>query len=231
VLPSNAYLDNATLSVYKKDDYSSTDFDITIQNGQPTYPHNPLQTSDYSKSLYSGNGGTLNTSRFGSGYNAIRLNDLAWINKTGVTKLCLRSSRDINGNAPTGNEYINVYSNEFLGMYPPRLVINYRNQSKIKNTGSIDIKGYLLIQVQFYNSTQGKWLLDDDTINETTARTITCGNQLALDTIFNGQMRASDLTHGTGTYRVYSAFRDPEGNILRTDNDVDLEAWWQFSKT
>ncbi|HIH28831.1 MAG TPA: hypothetical protein HA260_03400, partial [Thermoplasmata archaeon] len=173
-----------------------------------------------------------NTSRFSSGYNAIRLNDLSWINKTGVTKLCLRSSRDINGNAPTGNEYINVYSNEFLGMNPPRLVINYRNQSKIKNTGSTDIKGYLLIQVQFYNSSQGKWLVDDDTINETSTRTITSGNHLALDRgIFNGNVRASDLTHGTGTYRVYAAFRDPEENILRTDDDVDLEAWWQFSKT
>ncbi len=231
VLPSNAYLDNATLSVYKKDDYSATDFDITIQNGQPTYPHNPLQTSDYSKSLYSGNGGSLNTSRFSSGYNAIQLNDLTWINKTGITKLCIRSSRDISGTAPTGNEYVNVYSNEFLGMNPPRLVINYRNQSKIKNTGSTDIQGYLLIQVQFYNSTQGKWLVDDDTINETTPRTITTGNQLGLDTIFNGHVRASDLTHGTGTYRVYAAFRDPEENILRTDDDTELAAWWQFSKT
>ena len=60
-LPSNAYLDNATLSLYKKDDYSTTDFDITIQNGQPTYPHNPMQTGDYAKGHYSGNGGTLNT--------------------------------------------------------------------------------------------------------------------------------------------------------------------------
>ncbi len=230
-LPSNAYLDNATLSLYKKDDYSSTDFDITIQNGQPTYPHNPMQTGDYFRNYYSGNGGTLGTSRFTSGYNAITMSNLNWINKTGITKLCLRSSRDISGTAPTGNEYVNVYSNEFLGMNPPRLVINYRNQSKIKNTGSTDIKGYLLIQVQYYNSTQGKWLVDNDTINETTTRTITSGNQLALDTIFNGHVRASDLTHGTGTYRVYTAFRDPEGNILRTNDDTELEAWWQFSKT
>ena len=179
----------------------------------------------------SGNGGTLNTSGFTSGYNTIKLNDLRWINKTGITQLCLRSSKDISGIAPTGSEYVNVHSNEFLGMCPPKLVINYRNQSKIKNAGSTDIKGYLLVQIQFYNSTQGKWLLDDDTINETTTRTITSGNQLALDTIFNGHIRASELTHGTGTYRVYTAFRDPEGNILRTDDDVDLEAWWQFNKT
>ncbi len=48
-------------------------------------------------------------------------------------------------------------------------------------------------------------------MNETTPRTINSGSQLALDTIFNGKIRASNLQHGTGTYRVYAAFRDPEG--------------------
>ena len=160
VLPSNAYLDDATLSLYKKDDYSSMDFDITIQNGQPTYPHNPMQTGDYCRGYYSGNSGSLNTSRFTSGYNAIPLNNLSWINTTGVTKLCLRSSRDISGNAPTGNEYINVYSGNAFEpgggiTYKPKLVITYRNQSKIKNMGSTDIKGYLLIQVQYYETGKG----------------------------------------------------------------------------
>ncbi len=230
-LPSNAYFDNATLSLYKRTDYSTTDFDITIQNGQPTYPHDPLQTSDYNKSHYSGNGGALNTANLTSGYNPITLTNLTWINTTGITKLCLRSSRDINGIAPTGNEFISVYSRDFVFAYPPKLVISYRNQSKIKNSGSTDIKGYLLIQIQFYNTSQSTWVLDNDTINETTPRIITSGNQLALDTIFNGNVRVSDLTHGIGTYRVYTAYRDPEGNILRTNDDVDLEAWWQFNKT
>jgi hypothetical protein len=107
----------------------------------------------------------------------------------------------------------------------------YQNQSKIKNTGSTNIKGYLLIQVQFYNTSQGKWLMDNDTVNETSPRTINSGSQLALDTIFNGKIRASDLTHGTGTYRVYTALRDPEGNILKTNAGSELKAWWEFSKT
>jgi len=230
-LPSNAYLDNATLSLYKKDDYSATDFDITIQNGQPTYPHDPMQSGDYNKNDYSGNGGTLNTSKFTNGYNDIQVSNLNWITKGGTTKLCLRSSRDINGNEPTGNEYANVHSSEFLGMCGPKLVIMYRNQSKIKNTGSTDIKGYLLIQVQFYNTSQGKWLVANDTVNETTSRTINCGSQLALDTIFNGKIRASNLQHGAGTYRVYTTFRDPEGNILKTNSGSELKAWWQFNKT
>jgi len=231
-LPANAYLDSAILSLYKRDDYSTTDFDLTIQNGQPTYPQNPLREGDYDKEYYSGDGGSYNTAYFVNGRNNISITELGWINDEGITKLCLRSSRDINGNAPTGNEYINVYStNAPLGAYVPKLIITYRNQSKIKNIGETDINGYLLIQVQYYNETQESWIIDNDTINETTPRTITSGNQLALDTIFNGNVRASDLTHGAGTYRVYAAFRDPEGNILRTNDDVDLEAWWQFSKT
>jgi hypothetical protein len=235
-LPSNAIIDNATLSLYKKDDYSTTDFTITIQNGQPTYPHNPLQAGDYAKSHYSGNGGGLNTSRFVNGRNNITLANLNWINKTGTTKLCLRSSRDINGTIPTGSEYVNVYSANAMDpmpdvSYKPKLIITYRNQSKIKNAGSTNIKGYLLIQVQFYNTSQGKWLLDNDTVNETSPRTINSGSQLALDTIFNGKIRASNLQHGAGTYRIYTAFRDPEGNILKTNTGAELKAWWQFNKT
>jgi hypothetical protein len=233
VLPSNAYLDNATLSLYKQDDCSTTDFDITIQNGQPTYPHDSLQSSDYNKNDYSGNGGTLNTSGFTTGYNAITLNNLSWINMTGTTKLCLRSSRDINGKEPTGNEYVNIYSSNYQETgYLLKLVIAYRNQSKIKNTGSTNIKGYLLMQVQYFDEGQfPPWIVDIDGVNETSPRTITSGDQLPLDLIFNGLIRASDLTHGEGTYRVYAAFRDPDGNILRTNDDMALEAWWQFSKT
>ena len=113
----------------------------------------------------------------------------------------------------------------------PKLVVCYRNQSKIKNTGSTNIEGYLLIQVQFYSSSQGAWLIDRDIINETSSRTINASNQLALDTIFNGHVRASDLSHGTGTYRVYAVFRDLYGNILKTSSGVELKAWWQFIKT
>ena len=108
------------------------------------------------------------------------------------------------------------------------------NPKSTFNDKSIGEKQYSLgIQVQYYNETLENWVVDNDTVNETTPRTINTGSQLALDTIFNGLVQASDLTHGTGTYRIYTAFRDPEGNILRTNDDDDmyLEAWWQFSKT
>ena len=104
-------------------------------------------------------------------------------------------------------------------------------QSKIENTGEIDISGYLLMQVQYYNESLESWIVDNDTINETTSRIINSSCQLGLDTIFNGHVRASDLMNGPGLYRVYAAFQDPEGNILKTNDETDLEAWWQFNKT
>ena len=234
-LPSNAIIDNATLALCKKDDFSTTDFAITVQNGQPTYPHDPLESGDYAKeNYYSEESDSLATADFKDGINEIMLTNLNWINRSSMTKLCLRSSRDINGTQPTGDEYVTIYSADTTQEpqnYVPRLIITYRNQSKIKNTGSTDIKGYLLIQIQYYNTSKSEWLLDNDTINENSPRTIDSGNQLALDTIFNGKIRASDLTHGEGLYRVYTTFRDPEGNMLKTGSEAELEAWWQFSKT
>jgi len=225
-ITSNCVITNATLSLYKNSDFSSTDFNIVVQNGQPTYPHNPMQSGDYNRNHYSGNGGSLNTVNFHDGYNNISLTNYSWINKNGMTKLCLRSSRDINGNTPTGNEYVSVYANEGESGKQPKLRIEYRNQSKIKNTGSTNISGYLLMQVQYREGEE--WVVDHDTVNETTPRTINAGQQLGMDTIFNGLVNTIDLNHGNGRYRVYAAFRDKYGNILQTSEGKSLAAWWEF---
>jgi len=112
-------------------------------------------------------------------------------------------------------------------------VVMYGNQSKIKNTGSTDIKGYLLIQVQYHNSSwpSGVWVVANDTINETSARIVNAGGLLALDTIFNNKAYTTNLikSYGTGLYRVYAAFRDSAGNVLRCDNGVLLEATYEFT--
>ncbi len=229
-LPSNAYIDSAILTLYKKDDYSTTDFDITIQNGQPTYPHNPLQKDDYDKRLYSGNGGSMNTTSFVSGRNNISITEFDWINETGITKFCLRSSRDISGTTPTGSEYVNVYSaNTPNAGWVPKLIIAYRNQSKIKNTGSTDIKGYLLMQVQYYNTTNSTWIIDNDTVNETTLRIINASEQIGLDMIFNDIVNTWNLSYGNGTYRVYAAFRDPDGDVLQINDSLFLNASYEFN--
>jgi len=103
-------------------------------------------------------------------------------------------------------------------------------QSKIVNIGSTNISGYLLIQVQYSESTgqAGEWIVDNDTINETTPRTINIGEQLALDLIFNGLVSTDDLVNGDGCYRVYAAFRDPDGDVLVCDDESLLETWYEF---
>ena len=232
-LPSNSYIYNATVSLYRKDDYSTKDFFLTIQNGQPDCPHNPLEIGDYNKINYSGCGGGFNTSSFVNGRNNITLTNSSWLTREGFTKFCLRSSCDIDGTAPSKDEYVNVYSSDALGVgYYPRLIISYGNQSKIKNTGLRPIKGFLLMQVHFYNGTHMPpgWVVANDTVNETTARTINAMDQFGLDTVFNDLVNTSSLlsSYGRGLYRVYAAFRDPDGNILVTSDEEEMVCWYEF---
>lgn len=126
-IPTEATITLATLNLYGYLDYSTTDFNITVQNGQPTYPHDPLVVGDYNKANYSGDGGSLSTSGFiTTGYNTITLNSdgRSWVTKGGQTKLCIRSDRDIAGTTPTGDEFVVIYSNEEAG-YQPYLYIEY----------------------------------------------------------------------------------------------------------
>ena len=112
-LPDDVYILAATLSLVGYSDDSDTDFDITVVNGSSLIP--PLALSDYgllrSQTI---SGGAFNTSGFMTAYFDIQLNadGIGWISKTGMTKLGLRSSRDINANAdfPNARESLSVLS-------------------------------------------------------------------------------------------------------------------------
>ena len=105
-------------------------------------------------------------------------------------------------------------------------------QSKIENTGSTNFSGYLLMQIEYYNTTTSTWILEQEVVNETTTRTINTGSTLALDTIFNPyNVSTSSFTNGDGTYRVYTAFRDIYGDVLICDDESSLETDYQFTVT
>jgi len=124
-IPDTATVTGAKLSIAFYSDLSDTDFDITIQNGQPTRPSDPLALADFDRTFYSGNGGTLNTNGIAlNTYYNITLTEPSWINITSTTKLALLSSRDIAGTAPTGLEWVNVYYAE-TGTYKPKLYVEY----------------------------------------------------------------------------------------------------------
>jgi len=124
-----ATITGATLYLYGDYDDSSTNFSITITTGMPTYPHDPPVNGDFYYLNYgTTSGGALSTTSFSiTGYNAITLNatGYGWINKTGTTKFCIRSSRDIAGNTPTGHETVDIKGYGVGAGYWPYLAVTY----------------------------------------------------------------------------------------------------------
>ena len=107
-IPDGATITSATLHFRGSGDTSVTDFDIIIQSGMPARPADTLTTADYDMTFYSGNYGEMNTADYVIGDNPIELTagGLAIINKTGLTKFCLRSGEDIDNSQPAGDEWV-----------------------------------------------------------------------------------------------------------------------------
>ncbi|MEM2972501.1 MAG: hypothetical protein QW270_08825 [Candidatus Bathyarchaeia archaeon] len=128
-IPSNANITSATLSLCAGSPPSNVTFNVTIQNAQVA--HTPLKVEDYNYSLYSGNGGSRSV-HDGFAINSywnITLNaeGLNWIEKGGWTKLCLRSSHDIDNVAPTlgKDEYVTFFATEHGWKSAPKLYVTY----------------------------------------------------------------------------------------------------------
>jgi len=130
-IPDYATINNATLSLRVKTLYfpPAKNWNLSIQNGQPTYPHEPMDTDyDFYHAYYSGDGGNISTSEMSAeAYFNITLTTTAldWIDVDGTTKLCLRSDADINNTAPVGNDLITLYTAEAGTSYSPILYVGY----------------------------------------------------------------------------------------------------------
>jgi hypothetical protein len=86
----------------------SQEFDIVVQNGQPTYPHSPPVCADYDLDNMSGDGGSLDgilASDYGWKEIALNEDGKSWLGVTEdlIGKLFFVSSRDIAGLKPVGN--------------------------------------------------------------------------------------------------------------------------------
>jgi len=102
--------------------------DMVLQNGQPTYPHNPAVIGDYDKSNYSGDGGSIELQgKSYQTYYSFLLNATGegWMQVNGITKLCLRSEHDIAGSVPSEepDERCRIYMCD--GTYPMYLRITW----------------------------------------------------------------------------------------------------------
>ncbi len=144
-ISSTSVIDSASLFLYGKSDHSDANFNIVVQSGQPTYPHNPLNGDDYDKTYYdsNGKGSAFGTASFTtSGYNEIELNGagLGMITKEGTTKLCVRSEEDIDASAPTGYEYVDVYSADEAGTSKdPYLYVEYTTVPDMDTSACTDV--------------------------------------------------------------------------------------------
>jgi hypothetical protein len=121
-IPLWAIVVAARLHLCQKGDWSTTDYDLVVQNGQPTYPHNPVVVGDFDMTQYAGNGGSFNTVGMPGAdvYFWLDLNatGIGWINKGGLTKLCLRTSEDIASTFVGGNQYQDIHDGLDAGQEP-----------------------------------------------------------------------------------------------------------------
>lgn len=128
-IPSGATISQAQLALYLHEKYNDdSPFSVVLQTGGATYPHNPFVAADYNKTYYSGDGGSLSydSSTIGN-YNYIVFNStgLGYITKAGASKFCLRTSDDINGTTPVGENSMIFYSYEMGSGFQPTLLVNY----------------------------------------------------------------------------------------------------------
>ena len=132
-IPIGAIISSAILYLYCISKSTTTDCNIVIQDGQPTYPHNPPTETDWYYANYKNNGGQKLASSFTlNSYNTITLNSngVAWINKGGITKLCLRTSQDISKTAP-------VNDSSYIGFIASETYSGSSNYAKITITYTI----------------------------------------------------------------------------------------------
>jgi hypothetical protein len=124
-IPVSAVITAARLLIFEEADSSFTDFDITIQRCIPPTPHIPVVLGDFDMLQYADDGGSLTTFGLGAGWFSVPFNPLGltWINKGGITKLMVRSSRDIAGLWSGANEYIRITGP--AGADFPRLEVTY----------------------------------------------------------------------------------------------------------
>ncbi len=145
-IPDSATINQVNLKLTCIADQSTTDFDVQIVK-QSWSGQDPITNSNRETAYDNCLGGTAddsiwrNTSGMSTNtqYESGNLST-AWIVKDGVTYYSLRSSRDYGNNTPTGNEYIDIASEDHsTSSYRPVLAVTYTS-----NVLTADVRSYTL---------------------------------------------------------------------------------------
>ncbi|MFH1133549.1 MAG: LamG-like jellyroll fold domain-containing protein [Nanoarchaeota archaeon] len=100
--------------------------------------------------------------------------------------------------------------------------------SRVNDTGLTNTSYYLIAKTQYYNGTD--WHDEDTVIDDTTARTVFAGNFTALNETWNTALyNVSNLTHGSGLYRVYFSATDRTDILLRDKDGNNISGAVNFT--
>jgi len=120
-IPGNASITRSILNCVIGQPPPVVSFDLVIRSGAPLYPHLVPELADFNYTNYSGNFGSRNTSENPIGYIPLNGAGIGLINRFGITKFALLSSRDIDLIAPiAGGEIVEInplYDLTYLRVY------------------------------------------------------------------------------------------------------------------
>lgn len=99
------------------DDKSATDFDLLIVDPSTAWGYQEFySTANYNALLTDTIDGLFWNTSSGSGVRTSANLSTSWVNKTGITRYGLLSSRDRDGTQPTGNEYVELNGSHKLSV-------------------------------------------------------------------------------------------------------------------
>jgi len=128
----------AKLYLYKFNDYSTDDFNFRLQKWTGDTPITISDFTEFDGINY--DDGLKGSSNWGATSNYINVTDFSLINKTGYTRICLRSDQDINETPPTTSEYFVFQDYSILPGVTPYLQIIVTSEYDFvdDNTSNVD---------------------------------------------------------------------------------------------
>jgi len=221
-IPDDATIVSAKLQLWCSSDYTDTDFVVRLQKWTGD---TPIALDDYNQ--FDGvnyDDGNFNTANLVGGVpNNITISDFSLINKVGNTLICVRSSRDIDGVEPTGDEYFIISSYEGGGyVTQPHLVVTYTVPNVAPTIGTFQAPNTVYANKYFFlNAT----INDADGVADFVNATIEISNSVVLK--------------WTASTNVFSEYSDANGyctldaaNSLRTTvNSTAYRLSWKIKLT
>jgi len=103
------------------------------------------------------------------------------------------------------------------------------NESILRNRGNNSIPVYLLMKVQWYNPSTGKWEDEAIVYQSPSPINLSANETVKLDQYFNGKWNTNQASHGPGLYRVWVAALDEEGNIMANKDGSQVFSVYNFT--